>query len=84
MWPSSVGDTALACRCLTSTLMQKSHLVSHAEAGRALRRAGYPEEQIEELLRDLPDPIDTERDAAACFKLGLSVSSLVDRMGGSP
>jgi hypothetical protein len=64
--------------------MQKSHLVSHAEAERALRRAGYPQEQIEELLRHLPDPIDTERDAAACFKLGLSVGSLMDRMGGSP
>jgi hypothetical protein len=64
--------------------MPKSRLVSHAEAERALRRAGYPQEQIEELLRQLPDPIDTERDAAACFKLGLSVGSLVDRMGGSP
>jgi hypothetical protein len=64
--------------------MQKSHLVSHAEATQVLRRAGYPQERIDDVLRHLPDPIDTERDAAACFKLGLSVDSLVDRMGGSP
>ena len=70
--------------CVTSTVMQERHLVSHAEAGRLLRRAGYPPEQIEDLLRGLPDPIDTERDAAACFERGLSVGSLMDRMGGSP
>ena len=64
--------------------MQKSYLVSHAEAEQVLRRAGYPQERIDDLLRQLPDPIDTERDAAACFKLGLSVGTLVDRMGGSP
>ena len=64
--------------------MQERHLVSHAEAERALRRAGYPQDQIEELLSHLPDPIDTERDAAACFERGLSVGSLMDRMGGSP
>ena len=64
--------------------MQERHLVSHAEAKRLLRRAGYLPEQIEDLLRDLPDPIDTERDAAACFERGLSVGSLMDRMGGSP
>jgi hypothetical protein len=64
--------------------MPKAHLVSHAEAKRLLRRAGYRQEQIEQLLRQLPDPIDTKRDAAAIFKLGLSVDHLVDRMGGSP
>ena len=47
-------------------------------------QGGYLPEQIEDLLRDLPDPIDTERDAAACFERGLSVGSLMDRMGGSP
>jgi hypothetical protein len=64
--------------------MQKSYLVSHAEAEQVLRRAGYPQERIDDMLRQLPDPIDTERDAAACFNLGLSVGTLVDRMGGSP
>jgi hypothetical protein len=64
--------------------MQKSHLVSHVAAEQVLRRAGYSQEQIDDLLRHLPDPIDTERDAAALVQLGLSVGSLVNRMGGSP
>jgi hypothetical protein len=64
--------------------MQKSHLVSHAEAEQVLRRTGYPQEQIDDLLRHLPDPIDTERDAAALVQLGLSVGILVNQMGGSP
>jgi hypothetical protein len=64
--------------------MQKGHLVSHADAEQLLRRTGHPQEQIDEMLRQLPDPIDTERDATALVKLGLSASSLVDRMGGSP
>jgi hypothetical protein len=59
-------------------------LVSHAEAERIWRRAGYSQEQIKDVLRDIPDPIDTERDAEALFKLGVSVGALVDRMGGSP
>jgi hypothetical protein len=64
--------------------MQKSHLVSHAAAEQVLRRAGYSQEQIDDLLRHLPDPIDTERDGATLVELGLSVSSLLNRMGGSP
>jgi hypothetical protein len=39
------------------------YLVSHAEAAKPLRRAGYSEERIQELLRGLPDPIDSERAA---------------------
>jgi hypothetical protein len=59
-------------------------LRSHAEVERYFRKAGYSQEQIEDLLRHLPDPIDTERDAEALFKLGVGVGALVDRMGGSP
>ena len=64
--------------------MQGGHLVSHAEAEQVWRRAGYSRDQIEEMLRDLPDPIDIDRDAEALFKRGVSASSLMNRMGGSP
>lgn len=64
--------------------MEKSDLVSHADAKQILRRAGYSPEQIEDVLRHLPDPIDLERDAEALFKLGVSRGALIDRMGGSP
>jgi hypothetical protein len=59
-------------------------LISHAEAEQILRRAGYSREGIDDVLRHVPDPIDVGRDAEALFKLGVSVGSLMDRMGGSP
>ena len=64
--------------------MENKRLVSHAEAERVLRRAGHSVQQIEDALRDLPDPIDTERDSEALFKQGISAGSLMDRMGSSP
>jgi hypothetical protein len=64
--------------------VEKRRLVSHAEAEKILRRAGYSHERIEDVLRHLPDPIDTERDGEALFKHGISAGSLMDRMGGSP
>lgn len=64
--------------------MEQRRLVSHAEAAKVLRRAGYSQEQIQEALRDLPDPIDTERDGDEIANRGITKSRLMDRMGGSP
>ena len=64
--------------------MEHTYFVSHAEAAKVLRKAGYSQERIEELLRDLPDPIDTQRYGDEIAKRGISRSRLVDRMGGSP
>jgi hypothetical protein len=63
---------------------QARHVFSHAEAEPVLRRLGYSQEQIDDLLSELPDPIDGEREAEALFKLGLSIGTLRDHMGGSP
>ena len=49
-----------------------------------LRRAGYSPEEIAEALRDLPDPLDTERDAVELTKRGITWANLTDRRGGSP
>lgn len=65
-------------------VMEKRQLISHAQARRILRRAGYSQERIDDVLRQLPDPIDPQRDADAVFKLGVSRDTLMDRMGGSP
>jgi hypothetical protein len=65
-------------------LMEKRHLFSHAQAEQILRRAGFHQEQIDEVLRDLPDPIDIERDGGALVKHGVSREQLIDRLGGSP
>ena len=57
---------------------------SHEEAERVLRRAGYSDEFIREVLSQLPDPIDLERDQQILTRYGLSVERLMDRLGGSP
>jgi hypothetical protein len=57
---------------------------SHEEAARLLRRAGYSDEFIREVLSQLPDPIDVQRDQQILARYGLSPERLMDRMGGSP
>jgi hypothetical protein len=57
---------------------------SHEEVARVLRRAGYSDEFISELLSQLPDPIDVQRDQQIFARYGLSPERLMDRMGGSP
>lgn len=57
---------------------------SHEEAARVLRRAGYSDEFIHEVLQQLPDPLDLERDGQILGRYGLSPELLRDRMGGSP
>jgi hypothetical protein len=61
-----------------------SRFVSHEELEQMLRRAGYSKQQIDDVLRDFPDPIDTERDAVALTRRGLTLGNLTDRRGGSP
>ena len=58
-------------------------LIPHSEAVAVLRRAGYPSDLIEKLKRELPDPIDTERDAETLRKYGVSFQDILDRMRGS-
>jgi hypothetical protein len=57
---------------------------SHAEFREVLRRAGYLMPQLQSVLRDLPDPIDLDRDGEALFKMGISLDRLADARGGSP
>ena len=66
--------------------MEKTRLTSHATAEQIMLRAGYTREQIEAVLRDLPDPfdMDSERNVETFFKHGINYARVVDRMGGSP
>jgi hypothetical protein len=57
---------------------------THEEFARALRRAGYSDEFISDVLSQLPDPIDLQRDQQILARHGLSPERLMDRMGGSP
>jgi hypothetical protein len=67
-------------------VVEQKRLISHAEAARLMRRAGYSREQIEAVLREVPDPIDmdSERNVDTFFKHGISYGRVMDRMGGSP
>ena len=67
-------------------LMEERRLSSHAEAAQVLRKAGYSQERIQEVLRELPDPIDidSERNVETFFKHGITYARLMDQMGGSP
>jgi hypothetical protein len=57
---------------------------SHEQVWRVLRHAGYPDEFIREVLSELPDPIDLQRDERILGRYGLSPERLMDRLGGSP
>ena len=59
-------------------------LRSHEQVAHMLRRAGYSEEFISEVLRKLPDPIDLQRDQAILARYDLNAERLMDQMGGSP
>jgi hypothetical protein len=59
-------------------------LRSHKQAARFLRRAGYPDEFISEVLGQLPDPIDLQRDQEILARYGLDPERLTEVMGGSP
>jgi hypothetical protein len=64
--------------------MSESTATSHEETARMLRRAGYSDELITEVLSHLPDPINLPRDEQLLLRYGLSCERLMDRMGGSP
>jgi hypothetical protein len=61
-----------------------SGLRSHAQFTEVLRRAGYSEEFIVEVLGQLSDPIDLQRDQQILARYQLSSERLTDRLGGSP
>jgi DNA-directed RNA polymerase subunit H (RpoH/RPB5) len=58
--------------------------ISKAEATKVLRRVGISDEKIANILSELEDPIDVDRDAAVLAKYGINRDVLVDLMGGSP
>ena len=58
--------------------------LSKPELERMLRRASLPHYLIQDLLKDLPNLIDCDRDAAVLDRHGISRTRLNDIMGGSP
>ena len=61
-----------------------SGLRSHKHMARVMRRAGYSDEFISDVLSQLPDPVDLYRNQQVLVRYGLSSERLMDRLGGSP
>jgi hypothetical protein len=51
---------------------------------RTLRRAGVLPETIAVLQRQLPNPVDLDRDGNLLLSYGITMDRLIDRFGGSP
>jgi hypothetical protein len=49
-----------------------------------IRRAGFTSEMIKDLARQLPDPVDLDRDSNLLARYGVTRTHLTDRLGGSP
>jgi hypothetical protein len=64
--------------------MASHETISKAEAARVLNRVGYSKEKIVDIMSELKDPIDIDRDAAVLEKYGITRDALEDLMGGSP
>ena len=57
---------------------------SHEEVAWVLRHAGYPDDFIREVLAELPDPVELERDEPILARFGLGADPLMQRLGSSP
>jgi hypothetical protein len=84
-----VAPRALACAGSKLThypdaMVDFAATISKAEATKVLRRVGVSNEKIADIMSELGDPIDIDRDTAILEKYGISRDVLVDRMGGSP
>jgi len=64
--------------------MDETRLMSHAQVRSVLRRAGYSKDQIDDVLREFPDPIDLEHAREKLLQRGISLGALMDRRGASP
>ena len=68
----------------TSRPNRDSGLRSHEKMARVMRRVGYSSEFISEVLGQLADPIDLQRDQQILARYRLSSERLMDRLGASP
>jgi hypothetical protein len=63
---------------------EERDLRTKAEVLAVLRRSGIPEQTVQALDAALDDPVDVTRDANLFLRYGITLDSLIDRMGGSP
>jgi hypothetical protein len=61
-----------------------SRSISKADAVRVLQRVGIPAARIDEILRELPDPIDLDHAEPVFARYGVTHEGLMNRLGASP
>jgi hypothetical protein len=69
---------------MLGTMNDRTRKMPKAEVTRVLKRVGLPHDIIREILEELPDPVDLDRDAAVFDRHGLTSSRIADMLGGSP
>jgi hypothetical protein len=69
---------------MLGTMNDRTRTMSKAEVTRVLERADLPHDVIREILEELPDPVDLDRDTAVFDRHGLTPSRITDMLGGSP
>jgi hypothetical protein len=67
---------------MLGTMNDRTRKMPKAEVTRVLERVGLPHDTIREILEELPDPVDLDRDAAVFDRL--TPSRVTDMLGGSP
>jgi hypothetical protein len=80
------STTRFGSQARSICVMEQRRFVSHAEAARLMRRGGYSQEQIDQVLQELPDPfdMDSQHNEAVFLKHGITYGRAMDRMGSSP
>ena len=80
----SDGDVSNQSTTAIRVMTLFAQTMSRAEFCRVLERCGYPNDEVEQIAAQLPDPIDVHRDAPILEHYGVTLDHLTDLMGGSP
>lgn len=65
-------------------MAEPARVITHAEVGQVLKRSGLDPEVIDDILADLPDPVDVDQAEPIFQAHGITLTGLMDRLGGSP
>lgn len=65
-------------------MTQAARTTSRSEVARVLRRVGYPADVINELVAQLDDPVDADRDRHILERYGVTRERLMKMIGASP
>jgi hypothetical protein len=65
-------------------MSDETRMISKVDATVTLHLAGFSAERIAEVLTDLPDPFDLDREATVLARHGVTLNQLMDSRGGSP